>query len=86
MPTTNPALQPAAEPVEGDNLTAEQASLILAVFTEDADAVLKCAEELEMSEEDVDDLLTMLSDMAGEDEDETDEGEAEADPETMEAQ
>lgn len=88
MPVTNPATAPAAEPVEGDNLTAAQASLILAVFTEDPDAVLDAATELEMSEDDVDDLLTMLADMAGEEDgaEATDEATNEADPEEMEAQ
>jgi hypothetical protein len=84
----NPATQPSAEPVEGDNLTQEQASLILAVFTADPDAVLDSATDLEMSEDEVDDLLTMLADMAGAPDtpDASDDDEAEADPDDMEAQ
>jgi len=88
MPVTNPAVAPADTPVDGDNLTAAQASLVLAVFTEDPDAVLDAATELEMSEDDVDDLLTLLADMAGEEDgtEATDEATDEADPEEMEAQ
>jgi len=88
MAVSNPATQPAAEPVEGDNLTQEQAALILAVFQADPDAVVEAATELEMSDDDVDDLLTVLADMAGEpdEEAETDEETDSADPEDMEAQ
>lgn len=86
MAVVNPAVQPADEAVDGDNLTVAQASLILAVFNANPDEVLEEAEELEMSEDDVDSLLTMLADMAGtteEDAAETEEGEA--DPNEMEA-
>lgn len=74
--------------MDGDNLTPAQASLVLAVFTNDPDAVLDAATELEMSEDDVDDLLTMLADMAGvpDEQDEAAEEEAEADPDEMGAQ
>ena len=86
-PVKNPAVAPAGEPVEGDNLTQEQASLILAVFKADPDAVVNAAEELELSDDDVDDLLTVLADMAGEpdEESETDAEDGEADPEEEEA-
>lgn len=79
MPVENPATKPAAEPVEGENLTAKQAALILAVFEANPDEVIDEATELEMSEDDIDDLVGMLSEMAGED-DEAGTEEKEADP------
>lgn len=78
MAVTNPATAPAATPVEGDNLTAQQAALVLAVFENDPKAVLDQADALEMSEDDVDNLLGMLSEMAGEDDEAV--GEDETDP------
>ena len=85
MAVENPATKPAAEPVEGENLTAKQAALLLACLEGDPAAALEQAEELEMSEDDVDDLISMLSEMAGE-EDEAEEGEEEANPEEEEAE
>ncbi len=83
----NPALKPTASAVDGDNLTAQQASLILAVFEDDPNAVLDAATDLEMSEDDVDGLLSMLSEMAGEDDDaETPEDEADPNDEPEEAE
>jgi hypothetical protein len=87
MAVENPATKPAADSVDGDNLTAQQAALILAVFEDDPNAVLDAATDLEMSEDDVDGLLSMLSEMAGEDDDaETPEDEADPNDEPEEAE
>lgn len=84
----NPALKPAEEAVDGDNLTPKQAALCLACLEYDANNSLEEAEELGMTEEDVDDLISLLSEMAGEDaeaeEGEESEGEDEEEEEVAE--
>jgi len=90
---TNPATQP-AEAVDGDNLTVLQASYLLAFLQDDPDDALSVAEkylaeqgQTADAESFLDDLVTFLSDAAGEeDDDEAAEEEDEADPSEMEAQ
>lgn len=87
---TNPATQPGAEPMEGDNLTDAQAALILDAMESDPDVFIAAAQEryeeagYPDAETMVDELLTYLSDAAGEEDEEMpDEADAEiedADP------
>lgn len=93
MAATNPATAPGAEAIDGDNLTAPQASLLLAILTENPDAALEEADELYEAagypdgETMVDELLTYLSGAAGtpDTEGEADDATEEADPNEMEA-
>ncbi len=85
---TNPATQPGAEPVQGDNLTSAQAAFLIAWLNEDPDDALEAAQEFYEAagypdaESFVDELVTYLSEAAGEpDDSEADEEQAEADPE-----
>ena len=95
MAATNPATQPGAEPMDGDNLTAPQAQLILAAMTSDPDVFIDAAGDVYEAagypdaESMVDELVTFLSSAAGEpdedDDEDTDEEEG-ANPDKMEAQ
>lgn len=90
---TNPATQPGAEAVEGDNLTAPQAKGILELISAEPDSALAAFDTVfeeagyPDAETMLDETVTYLSSAAGapDTEDEADAETEEADPAEMEA-